>query len=55
MDDIYKNIEKYNSKKIRKILIAFENMIIDVLSNEKLNPIVTEFFIRGRKLSISLF
>ena len=55
MDDIYKNIEKYNSKKIRKILIAFENMIIDVLSKEKLNPIVTEFFIRGRKLSISLF
>ena len=29
-------------------------MIPDMLSNEKLNPIVTELFIRGRKLSISL-
>ena len=55
MDDIYKNIEKCNPKKIRKILIVFENVIIDVLSNEKLNPIVTEFFIRGRNLNISLF
>ena len=55
MDGIYENIEKYNPKKIRQILIAFENVIIYVLSNEKLNPIVTEFFIRGRKLNISLF
>ena len=55
MDGIYKNIAKYNPKKIRKILIVFENMIIDVLCNGKLNPIVTEFFIRGRKLNISLF
>ena len=29
-------------------------MIVDMLSNEKLNPIVTELFIRGRKLNISL-
>ena len=55
MDGIYENIEKYNPKKIRQILIVFENVIIYVLSNEKLNPIVTEFFIRGRKLNISLF
>ena len=54
-DGIYENIEKYNPKKIRQILIVFENVIIYVLSNEKLNPIVTEFFIRGRKLNISLF
>ena len=29
-------------------------MIADILSNKKLNPIVTELFIRGRKLNISL-
>ena len=53
MDDIYKNIEEYNPNKKRKILIAFDDMIPVMLSNKKLNPIVTELFIRGRKLSIS--
>ena len=41
MDDIYKNIEKYNSNKKRKLLIVFDDMIADMLSNKKLNPIVT--------------
>ena len=50
MDDIYKNIEEYNQNKKRKILIVFDDMIADMLSNEKLNPIVTELFIRGTKL-----
>ena len=54
MDDIYKNIEGYNPNKKRKILIVFDNMIADMLSNKKLNPIVTELFIWGRKLNISL-
>ena len=53
MDDIYKNIEKYNSNKKRKLLIVFDDMIADMLSNKKLNPIVTELFIRGRKLNTS--
>ena len=35
-------------------MIVFDDMIADKLSNKKLNPIVTELFIRGRKLSISL-
>ena len=50
MDDIHKNIEEYNPNKKRKILIVFDDMIADMLSNKKLNPIVTELFIRGRKL-----
>ena len=50
MNDIYKNIEEYNPNKIRKTLIVFDDMIVDMLSNKKLNPIVTELFIRGRKL-----
>ena len=52
MDDIYKNNEEYNPNKKRKILIAFDDMIADMLSNKKLNPIVTELFIKGRKLNI---
>ena len=54
MDDIHKNIEKYNPNKKCKILIIFHNMIDDMVSNGKLNPIVTELSIRGKKLSISL-
>ena len=54
MDDIYKNIEEYNPNKKRKIFIVFDDMIPDILSNKNLNPIVTELFIRGRKLNISL-
>ena len=53
MDDIYKNIEQYNPNKKRKILIVFHDMVADMLSNKKLNPMVTELFIRGRKLNVS--
>ena len=53
MDDIQKNIEEYNPNKKRKILIVFNDMIADMLSNKKLNPLVTELFIKGRKLKIS--
>ena len=54
MDKIYKNIKEYNTNKKRKILIVFEDLIADMLSNEKLNPVVSESFIRSRKLNISL-
>ena len=54
MDDIYENIEEYNPNKKQKILIAFGDMIADMLSNKKLKPVVTGLFIRGRKLNISL-
>ena len=55
MDDIYKNIEESNPSKKRKILIVFDDMFADMLSNKKLNPIVTDLFMRGRKLNISCF
>ena len=42
MDDICKNIEEYNPNKQRKILIVFDDMIADMLSNKIFNPIVTE-------------
>ena len=54
MDDIYKNIEEYNPNKKCKTLIAFDDMIADMLCNKKLNPIITELFIRVRQLNISL-
>ena len=54
MDDIYKNIGQYNPNKKRKISIIFDDMIVDMLNNKKLNPIVTELIIRGRKLNNSL-
>ena len=49
MDDIYKNIEEYNSNKKRKILIVFDDTITDMLINKKRNLITTELFIRGKK------
>ena len=54
MGDIYKEIEGYNQNKKRKILVVFDNMIFDMLSNKKLNPIVTEIFISDSKIIISL-
>ena len=54
MVHFYRNIEHYNPNKKRKILIVFDDMIADMLSNKKFNPIITELFIRGRKLNISL-
>ena len=45
MDDIYKNIGEYNLNKKRKVLIVFDDMIFDMLSNKKLNPVVTKLFI----------
>ena len=54
MQDVYKNIEDYNLGKKSKILIVFDDMIADMINNKKLNPIVTELFIRGKKLNISI-
>ena len=51
---ILKYIEEYNPNSKRKILIIFDDMIADMLTNKKRNLVVTEVFIRGRKLSISL-
>ena len=54
MQDVYKNINYYNPNKENKILIVFDDMIADIINNKKLNSVVTELFIRGRKLNISL-
>ena len=54
MQNVYKTIDEYNVDKERKILIVFYDMIADMINNKKLNSMVTELFIRGRKSNISL-
>ena len=54
MHDVSKNIDDCNLDKENKTLIVFDDMIGDVIHNKNLNSIVTELFIRGRKLNISL-
>ena len=54
MDDIYKNIEEYSPNIKRNILNVFADMTADMLRKKKRNPVVTELFIKGRKLNISL-
>ena len=54
IQDVYKIIEEYNLGKKHKVLIIFDDTIDDMINNKKLNSIVTELFIRGRKLNISI-
>ena len=54
MQDVYKNIEDYNPGKKRIILMVFDDMIAHMINNKKLNPVVTELFIRGRKINMSI-
>ena len=49
-----KKADDYNPDKENKTLIFFDDMIADMIHNKKLNSIVTELFIRGKKLNISL-
>ena len=54
IDDVYENINDYNSSRKRKILIVFYDMIADTMTNKKFQAIIKELFIRCRKLNISL-
>ena len=54
MQDIYQNIEECNLGKKRKVLIAFDDMIVDMFNNIKTKPDSNEWFIRGRKLNMSV-
>ena len=51
-DDVYKNIEEYNRIKEPKILIEFDDMIANMLINEKVNPTITELIIRTKRISL---
>ena len=54
MNDNYENIDEHDPKKKHKILVIFDDIIADMLSDKKDEPIITELFIRGRKLNIFL-
>ena len=54
MDDVYENIHDYNSSRKRKIVIDFDDMIADIMTNRKFQAIIKELFIRCIKLNISL-
>ena len=54
MNDVCANIDNYNPNRKRKILIVFDDMIADIMTNKKFQSIIKELFIRCRKLNISL-
>ena len=54
MNDVYENIDNYNLNRKRKVLIVFDDMIADIMTNKKFQSIIKELFIRCRKLNISL-
>ena len=54
MDDVYENIDDYNSNRNRKILIVFDDMITDIMTNKKFEAIIKDLFIRCSKLNIAL-
>ena len=45
MDDVYENIDDYDPSRKRKILIVFDDMIVDIVTNKKFQTIIKELFI----------
>ena len=54
MNDVYNNIDDYNPKRKTKMLIVFNDMIADIMTNKRFQAIIKKLFIRCRKLNISL-
>ena len=54
MDNVYENINDYNPCRKRKVFVAFDDMIADIMTNKKFQSIIKELFIRCRRLNISL-
>ena len=54
MDDVYNNIGDYNPRRKRKMLIVFDDMIADIMTNGNFHVIIKELFIRCKKLNRSL-
>ena len=53
MDDSHNNIDDYNTRRKRKVLIVFNDMVADVMTNRKFQAIIKELFSRCRKLNTS--
>ena len=54
MDDVYENINDYNPSRKRKVLIIFDDIIADIMSNKKFQSMIKELFTRCRKINVSL-
>ena len=54
MDDVLEDTDNYNPKRNKKVLIVFDDMNADIMTNKKLQAIIKELFIRCRKLNISI-
>ena len=54
MNDVLEDINNYNKKRDKKVLIIFDDMIADIMRSKKFKAIVKELFIRCRKLNISI-
>ena len=54
MNDVLEDINNYNKKRDKKVLIIFDGMIVDIMRSDKFKAIVEELFIRCRKLNISI-
>ena len=55
MNGVYANINNYNPKIKRNILIVLDDMIADIMTNKKFQSIIKELFIRCRKLKFHLY
>ena len=55
MDDVYEDIDDYNPNRQKKILIVFDDMIADIMSDKKYEAIIKELFFRCRKLIFHLY
>ena len=53
MDDVYNNINDYNTKRNRKLLIVFDDMIANI-NTKKIQAMVQELFFRCKKINILL-
>ena len=55
MDGVYNNIDDYDPSRKIKILIVFDDMIVNIMTNSKFQTTIKELFIRFRKLNVSLY
>ena len=54
MENVFTNIDDYNKQRKRKVLIIFDDMIVDIMISKNFKAIIKEIFIRCRKLNISI-
>ena len=54
MNDVFENINDYNKKRSKKVLLVFDDMIADIEHNKNFKKVIKELFYRARKLNVSI-